>query len=52
MGRIVTKLVGRVVTGGEIKSVQFVIVIASDLFQMSNMRLKVAHFWIKVDILK
>ena len=42
----------RVVTAGEMKSVHFMLVIASDSFQMSKTKLKVAVYWIKVDKLK
>ena len=52
MGRIVTKLVGQVVTGGKMKLVHFMLVIAYALFEMSKWNLKVARYWIKVDILK
>ena len=46
------KLVGRVVTGEEMRSMHFMMVIAFDSFQMSKMKLKVASYWIKVYILK
>ena len=52
MGRIVTKLVGRVVRGGKIRSMHFMLVTAFDSFQMSKTKLRVAPYWIKVDILK
>ena len=47
-----TKLVGRVVTGGEMRSVHFILVIAFDSFQMPKTKLKVDPCWIKVDSLK
>ena len=34
------------------RSVQFMLVVAFDSFQMSNTKIKVAPFWIKIDILK
>ena len=43
---------GRVVTGGELRSVHFMLVIAFDLLQMSKTKLNVAPHWIKVDNLK
>ena len=43
MGRIIKKLVGRVVTGGEMTSVHFMLVIAFDSFQVLKAKLKVAY---------
>ena len=42
----------RLITDGEIRSVHFMLVIAFDSFQMSKRMLKVAPYWIKIDILK
>ena len=47
-----SKLVGQVVKGWKMRSVQFMLVIAFDSFQMSKAEVKVAFFRIKVEILK
>ena len=52
VGRIVTKLVGRAVKSGKMRSAHFILVIAFNLFQMSKTKLKVVPYWIKVDVLK
>ena len=46
------KLVGLVVSSREMRSVHLVPVVAFDSIQMSKTELKVAPYWIKVDILK
>ena len=43
---------GRVVTGEEMRSVHIMLVIAFESFDMSKTILKIAPYWIKVDILK
>ena len=50
MGPIVTKFVESVVTGGEMRSMHFMPVVAFDSFQMSVKNK--APYWMKVDILK
>ena len=50
MGPIVTKLVESVLTGGEMRSMHFMPVVAFDSFQMSVKNK--APYWMKVDILK
>ena len=52
VGRIVTELMGLVITGKEMRPVHFMLVIAFDSFQMSTTKLKVAPDWMEVDILK
>ena len=49
---MVTKLVGRVLTGRKMRSVLFMLVIAVYSFHMLKTNLKLALYWIKVDILK
>ena len=47
-----TKFVGRVLTGGEMRSVHIMLIIASDPFQASKTKLEIAPYWIKAGILK